>query len=235
MIVSINQPAFIPWLGYFDRIQLSDVHIVLDHVQFEKNSVVNRNKIKTEGSWGWLTVPVQTKGLFGNLAINSVRIDNSTNWPKKHMNALRVNYSKSPFYSEHASFFEQVYSKEWPLLYPLIEEITNYFLSVFEITTKLICSSELTTKSKGSDQIVELCKEVGGTTYISGPFGRDYLKQSAFECEGIELLFHEYKHPEYTQTSCGFEPYMSAMDLLFNVGPDSLGILKSKQNSSYTR
>ena len=112
---------------------------------------------------------------------------------------------------------------------------TNIAAIQFEITTKLICSSELTTKSKGSDQIVELCKAVGGTTYISGPFGRDYLKQSAFESEGIELLFHQYKHPEYTQASCGFEANMSVMDLLFNVGPDSLNILKSKQSSSYTR
>ena len=42
MIVSINQPAYMPWLGYFDRIDASDLYVVLDHVQFEKNSFVNR-------------------------------------------------------------------------------------------------------------------------------------------------------------------------------------------------
>ena len=48
MKISINQPAYIPWLGYYERIANSDVHIVLDHVQFEKNSMVNRNIIATK-------------------------------------------------------------------------------------------------------------------------------------------------------------------------------------------
>jgi len=60
MIVSINQPAYIPWLGYFDRISKSDLHIILNHVQFEKNSMTNRNKIRTSQGWAWLTVPLHT-------------------------------------------------------------------------------------------------------------------------------------------------------------------------------
>lgn len=74
MIVSINQPAYLPWLGYFDRIAKSDKHVVLDHVQFEKNSMVNRNKIKTANDWCWLTIPVKTKGQFGDLAIHNLSL-----------------------------------------------------------------------------------------------------------------------------------------------------------------
>ena len=74
MIVSINQPAYLPWLGYFERIANSDLHIVLDHVQFEKNSFTNRNKIRTKEGWMWLSVPVKTKGKFGELNINELEI-----------------------------------------------------------------------------------------------------------------------------------------------------------------
>ena len=74
MIVSINQPAYLPWLGYFHRIAISDLHIILDHVQFEKNSYTNRNKIRTPEGWNWLTVPVVTKNLFGSLPINGLKI-----------------------------------------------------------------------------------------------------------------------------------------------------------------
>jgi hypothetical protein len=61
MIVSINQPAYLPWLGYFHRIAVSDAHIVLDTVQFEKNSFTNRNKVRTREGWCWLTVPVHPR------------------------------------------------------------------------------------------------------------------------------------------------------------------------------
>ena len=84
MILSINQPAYLPWLGYFDRIERSDVHVVLDHVQFEKNSFVNRNKIRNGNDWTWLTVPVETKGKFGALDIKNIKINNNINWKKKH-------------------------------------------------------------------------------------------------------------------------------------------------------
>jgi hypothetical protein len=74
MIVSINQPAYLPWLGYFHRIAVADAHIVLDHVQFEKNSFTNRNKVRLSAGWCWLTVPLRTAGKFGDLSIHELEI-----------------------------------------------------------------------------------------------------------------------------------------------------------------
>ncbi len=62
MIVSIHQPAYLPWLGYLDRIARSDLFIFLDNVQFERNSFTNRNQIKTANGPVWLTVPVLVQG-----------------------------------------------------------------------------------------------------------------------------------------------------------------------------
>ena len=56
MIVSIHQPQFFPWFGYFDKIQQSDCFVILDTVQFKKNEFQNRNKVKTSQGWQWLTV-----------------------------------------------------------------------------------------------------------------------------------------------------------------------------------
>lgn len=226
MIVSINQPAYLPWLGYFDRIARSDVHVVLDHVQFEKNSMTNRNKIRIRDGWAWLTVPVRTGGRFGDLAIGALEVDSTARWSKKHAQALRSNYAKAPFFAEHFPFFEDVYVREWPLLAPLLREITIYMLRAFGIETKIVYSGDLGISTAKEALVLDICRALKATAYVSGPFGRDYLDPAAFEKENIGLYFHDYAHPEYRQAFAGFEPYMSAIDLLFNHGPDSLRILK---------
>ncbi len=143
MIVSINQPAYIPWLGYFHRIAVSDLHIVLDHVQFEKNSFINRNKIRTSEGCCWLTVPLKTGGRFGDLAISQVETSNERRWGAKHWNSIRLNYSKAAYFREHADFFEHVFSRSWERLNPLVAGITNYLLNAFGIKSKVLFSSQI--------------------------------------------------------------------------------------------
>lgn len=218
MKVSINQPAYLPWLGYLDRIAQSDLHIVLDHVQFEKNSMVNRNKIRNKDSWSWLTVPVKTKGLFENLAINKLETVSSSSWGQKHFKTLSMAYSKSSYYKDYSDYFEDLYARDWPLLLPCINNITSFLLREFNIATPLVSSSSMRPRSAKSDLILQLCLDVGATTYLSGPFGRDYLNMSSFERAGIEIEYHEYIHPEYPQVYSGFYPFMSSVDLLFNLG-----------------
>jgi hypothetical protein len=231
MILSINQPAYLPWLGYFDRIYKSDIHIILDHVQFEKNSMINRNKVRIPVGWTWLTVPVKTKGKFGKLNICELEINELVPWQRKHWNTIKTNYNKANFFEQHFNFFEYIYSQSWNELYPLIADITEYLLNALNIKTRLIRSSELTPAKTKSDLIIELCMKVGATKYISGPFGREYLNKSSFSDNGIELLFHDYQHSEYKQNFKGFEPYMSVIDLLFNHGPESRNILISPGTS----
>ena len=230
MIVSINQPGYLPWLGYFHRIAVADAHIVLDHVQFEKNSFTNRNKIRTHDGWCWLTVPIKTAGKFGRLPINEIEIANERNWAVKHWETLRMNYSKAPFFSPHAAFFESVYTRSWQKLINLTEEITAYVLRAFGIKTKIYFSSQLKTLGQKDELILNLCRELGATVYLSGPLGRNYLRERLFHPHGIVVRYDEYVHPEYQQAQPGFEPYMAAVDLLFNAGPASLSvILKGKE------
>ena len=73
----------------------------------------------------------------------------------------------------------------------------------------------------------ELCQKVGAKRYISGPFGRDYLDTKAFKNSGIDIQYHDYTHPTYSQAYDGFESHMSIIDLLFNHGKGSLDILKT--------
>lgn len=225
MIVSINQPAYLPWLGYFHRIAVSDIHIVLDHVQFEKNSFTNRNKIRTKDGSCWLSVPLKTGGRFGDLAISEIGIANERPWAGKHWNSLRLNYSKAKYFRQHADFFEAVFSRPWLRLNPLLRQVTAYMLDALGIRTQVLFSSELEPSARKSELVLQLCRRVGATSYFSGSLGRNYLDEAAFQHAGIAVSYQDFHHPVYSQVYAGFEPFMSAVDLLFNNGPDSLHAL----------
>ena len=78
-----------------------------------------------------------------------------------------------------------------------------------------------------TDLKIELLKQAGADTYLSGPSGNNYLELEKFPEKGIELKFFEFKHPVYPQKYPGFEPAMSAIDLLFNTGPEAGKILQA--------
>jgi len=225
MLVSINQPAYLPWAGYFHRIAVSDVHVVLDHVQFEKNSFTNRNMIRTPTDRMWLTVPVKTGGRFGDLSISTLEIDDTSQWRRKHWSALSMNYSKAPFFQPHATYFESVYSREWRCLNDLLRDNLRYMLDALGITTPLLFSSDMALSEKKGQLVIEICKTVEADRYLSGPLGRDYLDPAAFEQAGIGLAYDDYVSPAYRQAYPGFEANLAAVDLLFNAGSDSLRLL----------
>jgi hypothetical protein len=232
MIVSIMQPAFLPWLGYFNRYQQSDIHIALDHVQMDMSSktrFANRNKIRTPQGWSWITVPIEKKGLHQQLYLDRTRVNNQTTWGSKAWRAIEGSYRKAPYFEHYAAPLQTLLLREWTLLNDLNIALTGVMLDALCIRKRTLFSSQLGVNSKGSDLILDLCRMVGAKTYISGPFGRDYLQLECFHQADIRVVFHDYSHPEYKQNFDGFEPYMSALDVLLNHGPYAPEIISNKQ------
>ncbi len=232
MLVSINQPAYLPWLGYFERIERSELHIVLDHVQFEKNSFTNRNQVRMGDSACWLTVPVQTAGKFGSLPICQLAISGDS-WREKHWRTLTQAYARARFVDLYRSRLESSYARPWTHLAPLLREMTGFFLEALGITTPLLYSSELGVEGVKDELVLRLCQKVGATTYLSGPLGRNYLREELFQSAGIAIEYQDYRHPAYPQLGRGpFLPRMAVVDLLLNHGPDSLAILTNRVQSA---
>ena len=99
MIVAVHQPQYLPWLGYFDKIDRADVFVLLDTVQFKKNEWQNRNRIKTAAGPQWLTVPVTYR--FPQ-RIAEVGVNNRERWQHKQRQAIVSNYRKAPFWESLA-------------------------------------------------------------------------------------------------------------------------------------
>jgi len=226
--VGIHQPMYLPWCGLFDRIYRCDLFVLLDNVQYSKNYFINRNRIKTPNGWSWLTIPVKTHGKIDQL-IKNVEIDVKSNWQKQHWKGLFYSYSKAPFFSDHADFFEKLFDQEYLYLYDVIETTLEYLLTILKIPTKIIWASELETGGKKNEYILNICRTLKADEYLSGPDGRNYLNQEQWQDAGIRILFHDYHHPIYPQLYGDFVPNMSVIDLLFNCGKRSLGILTENQ------
>lgn len=220
MRVSIMQPAYLPWPGYVQRALLSDLCIVMDNVKIDwhsKTQFTNRNKVLTKNGPVWLTIPL-LKSKSENMIINNIVIDNNVHWQKKHFSTIEQNYGKLNHYKEHAPFFDSFFRRPFEMLVDAIDVSTNYILSAFGCATKFVKSSEIQARGAKDELVLQLCKEVGATEYVSGPFGRDYLNKEMFKEAGINLLFHDFIPISYPQICCDFIPYMSSIDMLFALG-----------------
>lgn len=218
MIVAIHQPNFMPWLGYFDKLMQADVFVLLDNVPFSKNSYQNRVKIKSNQGEQWLTVPVLTKGRFGQLTCD-VPINNTIRWQKSHLATLRTNYRRAPQYEHVMALLEPFYNKDATNLTDFNLVLLKAILHYLRLPTKLVLASSLAAEGNGSELLLKLVQAVGGDIYLSGPSGHDYLDISIFHQVGVRVQFQQFQHPVYPQLYGDFLPGLSTIDLMMNVVP----------------
>ena len=219
MIVAIQQPEHLPWLGFFDKMRRCDKYIFLDNVQFKKRYFENRNKIRTQDGWQWVTVPVISKGRYTQ-KINEVMIDHSKSWQRNYLGRIQASYAKAPYFNDFFSSLEEIFSKNCERLLTLNLKLINMLRNCFKVDTPCFMASDLVQSGySGSDLILQLCLKCGADEYLSGPDGKNYLRLDQFQENGIEVIYHTYNHLKYPQLHGeNFIPHMSAVDYVFNHG-----------------
>ncbi len=229
VILTAMQPAYLPWCGLFDKIAQADTFVSFDRVQYLPKEFQNRNRIKTPGGQIWLTVPVHRKG-YRDKPLNEIRINNQQPWQRRHWNAIRQNYGKAPHFERYADGLGWFYFHEWEYLAELNEAMLGWFLTALGCwPTRFLRASDYDFHGAKSELVLDMCRQLGATTYIFGALGRDYADEVAFERAGIEVRYQNYHHPSYPQCWGGeFVPNLSVLDLLLNCGPESLEILRNQ-------
>ncbi len=219
MLISIQQPEFFPWLGFFNKVSQVEKIVLLDSVQFKKRYFENRNKIRTPQDWCWVRVPVKVKGRYTQL-IRDVDIDDDQNWRRKMAESIRQNYAKAPYWKDGGDeLCEIVMANHSTRLVEFNVQVISFLMRRFELVRPMVMASDLGVGSMGSQLILDICKAVGASAYLSGRDGRDYLEAKAFARADVQLFFQEFSHPTYEQFHAGnFLPAMSAIDALFNLG-----------------
>lgn len=217
MILSAHQPAYLPWLGYFDKIARADVFVYLDTVQFEKNSYINRNQIKTPQGALWLTIPVKTKGHTKG-SLRTTEIDDCQPWRTKHLKSIEMNYRKAPNFNECFPKIEALLTIPESNLANYCFYQLRFWLNELGIDTRVVRSSELPIVSSKSDLVFDLCKYLDAQSYLSGTLGRDYLIDEDFSKAGIAIEYQSFKSPVYPQLWGAFIPNLGILDWWMNSG-----------------
>lgn len=222
--VVVTQSNYIPWKGYFDQILSADMFVLLDCVQYTRRDWRNRNKIKTPKGSQWLTIPVDVRGRYTQAIDETVVSDRA--WVETHIRSIEANYKRAGHYAAEAPWlFDQM---RQAAASERLSDINGYLLRALcdrvGISTPMVKCDELIARDAliamdANTRLLELCKKVGATHYLSGPAAKDYLDIAAFQRENIAVRWMSYDgYGRYPQQWGDFVHGVSIIDLLLNVG-----------------
>ena len=219
MIVSIMQPTYLPWIGYFDLISKADIFVFLDDVQFSRRSWQQRNRILLDGKETMLTIPIQNKGKREQL-IKDVLVDDTQDWRTKHFKTLEQAYKKTPCGPKVLSVIKSHIYSSIDNLSELNQGIIKALSDELEIETSFKKSSDLNTQGKKSSKLFNICSNLNASSYFSPLGSKGYIEEEGvFNRSSVSVEYQNFTLQSYKQiNSKEFMPFLSIIDYLCNVG-----------------
>jgi hypothetical protein len=225
--IAIVQSSYLPWKGYFDLIRSVDEFVLYDDMQFTRRDWRSRNRVKTQNGLHWLSVPVDAKGKFDQ-KIKDTHVQDPS-WASKHWQTLRHAYGKAPYFRDYQARVESAFADlaNEPMLSRINARLIGMVCEFLEITTPITWSMDYAQREGKSERLLSICQAAGASHYLSGPAARDYMDVELFERNGVSVAFADYSdYPVYPQMHGPFEHAVTALDLVFSVGPDARQYMK---------
>jgi hypothetical protein len=221
MRVAVIQSSYIPWKGFFDLIGRCDEYVIYDSMQYVKRHWHNRNRIKTANGVQWLTIPVITGGRFEQ-SIDEVEIEKP--WADKHWRALELAYRQAPFFDRYAATVKDWYERAGKQ--PRLTDVNEIFLrgiaGLLGLDVRMVRDRAYPAEGVRTERLLAIARAAGADRYLSGPSAKQYFDEQLFTAAGITPEWMSYQgYPEYPQLHGDFEHAVTALDLLFNTGPDA--------------
>jgi hypothetical protein len=217
MTISIHQPNYIPWLGYFFKIFQSDTFVFLDDVQYSNEGMHNFHYIKTPQGALRLKIPVEQH--LGDL-IAEVKTKDKLDWKFKHLKSIEANYKKAAHYHVVMPDYERLLLTPYLSLAELNIELIKFFSHRMGFATNFVCSSQLGISTVREEKVLDICTALNADVYYSGIGARVYQKESDFAERHIELMYSVFKPFEYEQLWGDFHANVSVLDYVMNCGYD---------------
>ena len=199
MLVAVHQPEHLPWLGYFAKLDASDVFITLDDTQFEKNYFQNRNRIMdSRGLLHWISVG--TKLPNGHRTqISDVEVP-KTKWIDRYMGKFDHCLRMTPYHVEIGDWLRNALGSCGGLA-ALNEKLLTDISGAMGISVDRTRSSKFALRSVRSEKLVQLVAAVGGSDYLIGRGSLNYLDLELFKRSAIGVLLVDYQPTENSSPS----------------------------------
>jgi len=219
----VLQSNYLPWKGYFDLIASADVFVIYDSVQYTKNDWRNRNRLMTRNGPVWITVSVVTAGRFGQKIRETEISDRAA--LTRHWKTITQTYGSLSGFADHAGELFEAFNlaSNKTHLHDVNVILLQALLDVLRVETEIIDDLRFSFDSDDpTSRLVQICTELGVSSYLTGPAGTNYLDLDQFRLAEIAVEVLEYDHyNEYPQLGSGrFDHAVSIVDLLAHTGAD---------------
>lgn len=170
---------------------------------FQKQTFRNRCVIATTNGLQALTFPIERGGAD---LIQDIRISDHGNWRHLHWNALTTAYSESPFFEYYQDDIRPFFEQRWEYLIDYNEAIREKICELLDICPKVAFTQQYQSKD-------EIAADGDYTDYRESIRPKHPLQDADFTPQPYYQVFKR-KH--------GFQANLSILDLLFNMGPESI-------------
>ena len=206
--------AYLPPVQYFTKLFTGETCLVEQHEHYVKQTYRNRCLIDSPNGVLPLTIPVE-KFVFGKCKMKDVRISGHDDWRRKHWQALVSSYYNTPYFEYYQDDFRPFYEKKWEFLVDFNEELTLKCCELIDIEPRIQRTEKYFALNELSDKVMpEEC--VSDFRMTISPKVSAFEKDSFHPKEYYQVFAHKY----------GFRPNLSIVDLLFNMGPESVLVLR---------
>lgn len=221
MNLVIMQPYLFPYLGYVQLMQVADTFVIYDDAQFMKGGWINRNRIVGQNGPQFITLNLE--GASANKAINEVRVGKNAG---KLCKTIEQTYAQAAFKHEAMAYVTASLMVAEQNLARLAGNALIDLASRLNLPTKFVWSSELgrDTSLSAQEAVLDICGQMGASHYINAEGGKDLYSAADFHSAGLKLSFLHHEPVPYPQvkTAGVFEPRLSVVDTIMNVGFEGL-------------
>jgi hypothetical protein len=215
-MTTIRPPEYFPRLSYMASVQAAERFILADTFQYSRQLFQNRSKLRTPQGWQWISIPL-INGQHG-ASIQQVQIEWREPWARKHWRSFVYNYSTAPYFDYYAHHFEPLFEQRWNNLGELTCASVEVLHRLLNMESNMIRASSLPEAPSSWQEVLAAV----GSHEISLP--RETTQPDGPPLPGQDVF--NYAEPPYRQNFDGFVPGMSAVDLLFNYGPEASLVLR---------
>ena len=217
--IGIMQPYFLPYIGYFQLMEMVDEFVIYDNIEFSKASWIRRNRMLQNGKDAFFTLPIKKDSDF--LDVDQRYL--AKNFDKeagKLLRRIEANYSKAPYFKDFFPIIQKIIFCKERNLFDYILNSVYCVKDYLKIETPIKVFSKLGKDVhllRAQDKVIGVCKALQATHYINSFGGKHLYDSESFEKENLQLLFFRTSHIEYSQFDNDFLPFLSIMDVcMFN-------------------